>query len=66
MESIKIWEHSWLTTLSNSRVISPWNSTIAEYEKDLFFEGRRVWDPDLVERIFLPWEVEAILRILVC
>ena len=36
-ESIKIWEHSWLSNLSNSRVISLQNSTDAEYVKDLFF-----------------------------
>ena len=65
-ESIKIWEHSWLPNLSNSRVISPQNSTDAKYVKDLFFEGRRVWDPGLVERIFLSWEAETILRIPVC
>ena len=65
-ESIKIWEHSWLPNLSNSRAISPRNSSEAEYVKDLFFEGRRVWDPGLVERIFLSWEAETILRIPIC
>ena len=64
-ESINIWEHSWLLNLSNSWVISPQNSTAAEYVKDLFFEDRRVWDSGLVERIFWPWEAETILRILV-
>lgn len=65
-ESIKIREHSWLPNLSNNRVISPRNSTDAEYVKDLFFERRKVWDPSLVEHIFLSWEAETILRISVC
>ena len=25
--------------------------------------GRRLWDPSLVQRLFLPWEVELIQRI---
>ena len=28
--------------------------------KDLFYPGRRTWDPGLLERTFLPWEVEMI------
>uniref|UniRef100_A0A7N2N060 Reverse transcriptase zinc-binding domain-containing protein n=1 Tax=Quercus lobata TaxID=97700 RepID=A0A7N2N060_QUELO len=31
--------------------------------RDLFFEDRRVWDPGLVESLFLTWEAETILRI---
>ena len=64
-ESIKIWEHSWLPNLSNSQVVSSRTTTDALYVKDLFFADRRVWDPGLVENIFLPWEAETRLWILV-
>ena len=64
-ESIKIWEHSWLPNLSNSRVVSLRTTTDALYVKDSFFADRRAWDPGLVENIFLPWEAEMILWILV-
>ena len=62
-ESIKIWEHNWLPDHSNSKVVSPRTNTNTLFVKDLFLEGRRVWDPGLVERIFLPWEAELIQRI---
>jgi len=52
-----------LPNLSNSRVVSPRNSIDAIFVKDLFFEDRRVWDPGLVESLFLTWEAETILRI---
>ena len=51
-ESIKIWEHNCLPDHSNSKVVSPRTNTDALFVKDLFLEGRRVWDPGLVERIF--------------
>ena len=63
--SIKIWEYNWLLDPSNSRVVSPRNNIDAIYVKELFFADRRIWDPGLVESIFLPWEAEMIQRILV-
>ena len=33
------------------------------FVKDLFLAGRRVWDPGLVHRLFLPWEADLICRI---
>ena len=51
-ESIKIWEHNWLPDHSNSKVVSPRTNTNTLFVKDLFLEGRRVWDPGLVEMIF--------------
>ena len=62
-ESIKILEHTCLPDHSNSKVVSPRTNTDALFVKDLFLEDRRVWDPGLVERIFLPWEAELIQRI---
>ena len=53
-ESIKIWEHKWLLELSNSYVVSPRIDTEVSLVKDLFVAGRRVWDPSLVQQIFLP------------
>ena len=66
VESIKIWEHKWLTEFSNSYVVSLRIDTEVSLVKDLFVAGRRVWDPGLVQRLFLPWEAELIQRILVC
>uniref|UniRef100_A0A7N2KNZ5 RNase H type-1 domain-containing protein n=1 Tax=Quercus lobata TaxID=97700 RepID=A0A7N2KNZ5_QUELO len=63
MESIKILEHTCLPDHSNSKVVSPRTNTDALFVKDLFLEDRRVWDPGLVERIFLPWEAELIQQI---
>lgn len=48
---------------SKSKVVSLQTSTDALYVKDLFLAGRRVWDPGLVEKNFLPWEVEMIQQI---
>ena len=44
-ESIKIWKHNWFPDHSNSKVVSPRTNTDALFVKDLFLEGRRVWDP---------------------
>ena len=54
-----------MSNLSNSQVVSLRNTTNAIFVRDLFFEERRVWDPGLVENIFLPWEAKTILQILV-
>ena len=59
-ESIKIWEHKWLLEHSNSKVVSPRTNTDVNFVKDLFLVGRRVWDPSLVQWLFLPWEAELI------
>ena len=61
MENLsKIWEHKWLPELSNSKVVSPRTDTDVIFVKDLFLVGRRVWDPSLVQQLFLPWEADLI------
>ena len=62
-ESIKIWEHQWLQEHSNSKIVSPRTVSDVIFVKDLFLAGRRVWDPGLVHRLFLPWEADLICRI---
>ena len=65
-ESIKIWEHQWLPEHSNNKVVSPRTDTDVIFVKDLFLASRRVWDPSLVQQLFLPWEANLICRIPVC
>ena len=67
MENLsKIWEHKWLPKLSKSKVVSPRTDTDVIFMKDLFLAGRRVWDPGLVQQLFLPWEADLIRRIPMC
>lgn len=44
-------------------MVSPRTNTDILYVKDLFMAGRRVWDPGLVDEVFLLWEAELIKRI---
>ena len=62
-ESIKIWEHQWLSEQSNSKVVSSRTDTDVIFVKDLFMASTSVWDLGLVQRFFLPWEVDLIYRI---
>ena len=62
-ESIKILEHQWLQEHSNSKIVSPRTVSDVIFVKDLFLAGRRVWDPGLVHRLFLPWEADLICKI---
>ncbi|KAK7860553.1 hypothetical protein CFP56_036752 [Quercus suber] len=45
--------------------VDPIKPCIEKHEPslDLFMAGRRVWDPGLVDEVFLPWEAELIKKI---
>ena len=63
--SIDIWGHRWLSDQANSTIISPRNNSTVRHVKDLFYPGTRIWDLRLLERMFVPWEVELIKLILI-
>ena len=63
--SIDIWGHRWLSDQANSTIISRRNNSTVRHVKGLFYPGTRIWDLRLLERMFVPWEVELIKLILV-
>ena len=52
-----------LSEQSNCKVVSSRTDTDVIFVKDLFMASTRVWDLGLVQRFFLPWEVDLICRI---
>ena len=64
--SIKIWEHRWLPSTSSGFVLSPKGNSNAIWVKELLVPNFGIWNSDLLDRIFMPWEAEEIKRIHVC
>ena len=44
-------------------MISPRNDAEAGKVCDLFYPNSKLWDPELIQRTFHPWEAEKILKI---
>ena len=60
--SISIWEHSWLPKLGMSRVVSPKIDVGLNRVCDLFYPGTKIWNVEVLQNSFYPWEVEVIMK----
>ena len=60
---IDIWNHRWLPDVGQSKVISARNEAEARKVCDLFYPNSKLWNPELIQRMFHPWEAEKILKI---
>ena len=58
--NIQIWQHRWLPIEGGGRVLSPqWDSSL-QMVRDLFLPGSRIWNEELIDQCFYPWEAEII------
>ena len=59
---IRVWQDQWLPTRSTYKVVSPERpGNQVRMVSELLREGSMEWDIELVKRLFLPQDVEAIL-----
>ena len=63
---INIWERRLLPFTASSKVLSPQGSSDVVWVKKLLVPNSGIWDSDLLDRTFIPWEAEEIKRIHVC
>lgn len=61
--SIDIWKHRWLNSLGGGKVLSPRRDSSLAVVKDLFIIGTKIWNSDLINQNFYPWEAECIKSI---
>ena len=64
--SIKIWGKKWIPSTDSGRITTPRTSMYSEAKvASLIVQERAEWDVALIRRTFLPYEVDAILSILI-
>ena len=61
--SINIWNHRWLNCSGSGKIVSPNTNPSLSSVKNLFIPGTKVWNKELIEQTFLPWEAERIQSI---
>ena len=64
--SINILEHRWLPNTASNKVLSPQGSANVVWVKELLVPNSGIWNLDLLDRTFIPWEAKEIKRIHVC
>ena len=57
---IDIWDQKWLPDLAYSKVVSPRIDTQINKICDLFLPNSKVWNADLINTMFYPWEASLI------
>ena len=57
---INIWKHRWLESSGGGQIVSPQRDPSLITVKDLFIPDTRVWNKEIIEQNFLPWEAESI------
>ncbi|KAL0001744.1 hypothetical protein SO802_015525 [Lithocarpus litseifolius] len=62
---ILIWDQRWLPGLSYGKVMSPRIDASINKVSDLFQQNSKVWNLDLIETLFYPWEATMINSIIV-
>ncbi|CAN1241903.1 Putative ribonuclease H protein At1g65750 [Linum perenne] len=62
---IRVWSDPWLKEEGRRHVVSPVREGLEDLRvSNLWIPGTRSWDEELLEELFVPEDVEAILRIL--
>lgn len=62
---VDIWNHRWLPDPGQRRVVSPRNGASVEKVCDRFYPNTKLWDIELLQDLFYPWEVDLIKKIYV-
>lgn len=57
---INIWKHQWLDSLRGGQIVSPQLDSSLTTVKNLLIPDTKVWNKELIEQNFLPWEAESI------
>ena len=63
--SINIWKHRWLDSSGGGQIVSLQLDSSLITIKDLFIPHTKIWNKELINQNFLPWEAESIQSILV-
>ena len=63
--NIDIWDHNWLPEPGRSRVVSPKIDEGLNRVCDLFYPNTKIWNWEVLQNSFYPWEAEAIRNIYV-
>ena len=63
-KGIDIWDQKWLPDLVYSKVVSPRIDTQINKVCDLFLPNSKVWNTDLINTMFYPWEASLINNII--
>ena len=58
--SINILEHRWLPNTTSSKVLSPRGRVDVVWVKEFLVPNSGIWNLDLLDRTFIPWEFEEI------
>ena len=58
--SIDIRKHRWLDSSGCGKILSPWLDLSLAVVKDLFITVTKMWNSNLIDQNFYPWEVERI------
>ena len=58
--SINIWKHRWLDSSRGGKILSPRLDSSLAVVKDLFITGMKMWNSDLIDQKFYPWEADCI------
>ena len=59
-KGIDIWDQKWLPDLAYNKVVSPRIDTQINKVCDLFLPNSKVWNEDLINTMFYPWEASVI------
>ena len=59
-KGIDIWDQKWLPDLAYNKVVSPIIDTQINKVCDLFLPNSKVWNEDLINTMFYPWEASVI------
>ena len=61
--SINIWNDNWIPGALKLKPLLRQEHVIVEQVDELFIQGTRRWNEDLVRDSFVPWDAEEILKI---
>ena len=56
--SVDIWKHRWLDSSGGGKILCPRMDSSLAIVKDLFITGTKMWNSDLIDQMFYPWEVD--------
>lgn len=60
---INTWNSRWVESSGGGQVLSPQLDSSVMVVKDLFLPGSKLWNTELIDQNFFPWEAESIKRI---
>ena len=64
-QNISIWDHNWLPEPGMSRVVSPKINEGLNRVCDLFYPNTKIWNWEVLQNSFYPWEAKVTRNIYV-